>query len=297
MSDLPFLDRKRMTNLGEATAIRLRRAARPVVTDREIIDAILEVYREGKVRYLRGDAPSAATFERTRAILRAEKIIDRDEDYGRLWRVNTVHDSSADDIACLVDPTVYISHLSAMQWLGLTNRRPKELYLTRGSEHVWNTIKENILETDNCFKEFGLSLFRIHHPSVVRGRSLHIYTSKFYGKSKSMRNSFARVSSAGQTFHDMLAKPELCGGMPHVLEIFDDRATSYIQEIIGTIAASDLPIVKVRAGYVLDERLGVKDARINEWQSFAQRGGSRVLDPQKSFAPTYSEKWMLSLNV
>lgn len=297
MSDLPFIDRKRMTNLGEATAIKLRSAARPVVTDRDIINAMLEVYQEGKVRYLRGDAPSVATFTRTRTILRAEKIISRDDDYSRLWRVNTVQDASADDITCLVDPTVYISHLSAMQWLGLTNRRPKELYLTRGDDTVWNSIKEAILEAETYYEEFGLPLFRTHHPNAVRGRPLHVYTTKFFGNSISIRKSFARVSSPGQTFHDMLATPELCGGMSHVLEIFDERATSHVQEIIETITASALPIVKVRAGYILDERLGVKDARVNSWTSFAQRGGSRVLDPQKPFAPTYSEKWMLSLNV
>ena len=297
MPDLPFVDRKRMTNLGEATAIKLRGYGRPVITDREIIGALFDVYGDGKVRYLRGEAPSYATFTRTRTLLKAEKIIDRDADYGRLWRVNTIPDAAADDITCLVDPTIYVSHLSAMQWLGLTNRRPTELHLTRSNENVWNEIKNHTLAADHYFEEFHLRLLRIHHPNSVRGRPLHVYTTKHFGKSILIRKSFVRVSSPGQTFCDMLVTPELCGGMPHVLDVFDSRANDYVQDIIETVDSWEIPILKVRAGYILDERLGVHDPRISRWVNFAQRGGSRVLDPQKPFAPTYSEKWMLSLNV
>lgn len=297
MSDRPFVDRKRLTNLGEATAGKLRNAARPVVTDREIVSAMSEVYDEGKVRYLRGEAPSLAAFHRTRTLLRAEKIISKDEDYPRLWRVNTVQDAPADEISCLVDPTVYISHLSAMQRLGLTNRRPTDLYLTRGDDSVWSEIKNDALANDAIIQSFGLPLYRIRHPETVRGRRLHIHTSKYFGESIAIRKSFARVSSPGQTFADMLSTPELCGGMPHVLDIFDERAAYFTNEIIDSISSSELPIVKVRAGYILDERLGIKEPRIESWVAFAQRGGSRILDPQKPFSPHYSEKWMLSLNV
>jgi hypothetical protein len=76
-----------MTNLGEAVAIKLRKLNRPVIGDIDIIKAMQAVYAEGKVRYLRGERPSYSAFERTRSILKAEKIIDRDTDYGRFWRV------------------------------------------------------------------------------------------------------------------------------------------------------------------------------------------------------------------
>jgi predicted transcriptional regulator of viral defense system len=229
--------------------------------------------------------------------LKAEKILDRDTDYGRFWRVNTVPDRAADEIVCLLDQTVYISHLSAMQGYGLTHRRPTELHLTRAAEDYWHKVKSRLLAESPEYEEFHLRLLRIHHPRTVRGRRLSVLSTKCFGNSTELRGSYARLSSIGLTFHDMLSSPELCGGMAHVLEVFDNHALTYLEEIIAEIEGADSQIVKVRAGYLLDERLGVKDRRVERWTRFAQRGGSRILDPHKPFKPTYSEKWMISINV
>jgi predicted transcriptional regulator of viral defense system len=293
----PFVDRKRMTNLAEAVANKLRSAGRPVVADVEIIRAMEEVYGEGKVRYLRGDRPTLGAVDRSRSILKAEKFIGRDADYRRFWRVNTVPDRSADEIVCLVDQTVYISHLSAMQTYGLTNRRPTDLYLTRSDDAYWRTTRAEILQRSPEYDEFGFKLLRTHHPSSVRGRRLSTLSTKCFGRFTQLRNSFARISSIGQTFYDMLSSPELCGGMPHVLDVFEDHAPKYLEEIIENVDEGESQIVKVRAGYILEERLGVRDGKVQKWTSFAQRGGSRILDPQKPFSPAHSEKWMISINV
>lgn len=293
----PFVDRKRMTNLGEAVATRLRKLDRPVIGDIHIIKAMYDVYAEGKVRYLRGERPSYSAFERTRSILKAEKIIGRDLDYGRFWRVNTVPDRTADEIVCLLDETIYISHLSAMQGYGLTNRRPSKLHLTRSDGTYWQQVKHRMLSELSIYTEFNLPVLRTHHPHSVRGRALSISSTKHFGLSTQLRNSYARLSSIGLTFHDMLSQPTLCGGMAHVLDVFQDHALTYLEEIVTEIDRSESAIVKVRAGYLLDERLGIKDPRIERWANFAQRGGSRILDPQKPFKATYSEKWMISINV
>jgi predicted transcriptional regulator of viral defense system len=293
----PFVDRKRMTNLAEAVANKLRAAGRPVIADVDIVRAMEEVYIEGKVRYLRGERPSISAFDRTRSILKAEKIIARDNDYRRFWRLNTVPDRSADELVCLVDETVYISHLSAMQAYGLTNRRPTELHLTRSDEAYWRTARTQLLERFHQYEEFNFKLLRTHHPASVRGRRLSTLTTKCFGEFRQLRNSFARVSSIGQTFYDMLSSPELCGGMPHVLNVFEDHASTYQHEIVDQVDKGESPIVKVRAGYILEEKLGLRDDTVRSWLSWAQRGGSRVLDPQKPFGPAHSERWMISINV
>lgn len=84
--------------------------------------------------------------------------------------------------------------------------------------------------------------------------------------------------------------------MPHVLNVWKKYAEKYLEEIISTVDECDTKIVKVRAGYILDELIGNNHPDIDKWLAAAQRGSSRLLDPEKPFASKYSEKWMISLN-
>lgn len=119
------------------------------------------------------------------------------------------------------------------------------------------------------------------------------------GTMANIRDSHARITTIGQTFIDMLDRPDACGGMNHVLRVWDEHADLYVDQIVEAANQHPRPIVKIRAGYLLDERLGVAldDERIQAWTRYAQRGGSRILDPDADFSSEYSEKWMLSLNV
>jgi predicted transcriptional regulator of viral defense system len=161
------------------------------------------------------------------------------------------------------------------------------------------------MENDDVFKKddaLGLDpeivpLTAISHPPRVRRRKVELLQTVHPGESITVRGSFARVSTVGQTFSDMIETPSLCGGMIHVLDVWRTYAKTYLHEIIPAIEVHTSSIVKVRAGYILEELLSVTEPRIAAWSRFAQRGGSRLLDPSKPYAPTYSEKWMISINV
>lgn len=273
----------------------------PLVAPFELYELMRRMYQEGDRRalYLRDAAPSAAGYARLRTNLRKSGIIAPDHDYGgRMLRVIAEPDLPADEIVCLADPTCYISHLSAMQRWGLTNRTPNALMLTRPERDLAAAMLHKIMEDRMGPGETTpVPLRRITHPGIVRKREIAVHDTKAAGRWIAIRNTHARIATIGQTFLDMLQRPDTCGGMAHVLEAWQTHARTYLEAIIEAVDAAEAGIVKSRAGYILEERLGVNDRRLIRWQAFGQRGSSRKLDPSRPFAPTYSEKWMISLNV
>ena len=289
----PFADRKRMTRLGEAVAKSLRRAKRPLIEDRHIWTILIEIYRERSVGYLRGEAPALSTLNRVKDLLRAERIISRDHDYARAWRVNELPDVQADEAVCLIDEGTCISHLSAMQKFNLTERRPQTLFLTVSTNDQWRDLAEMPPQSG----EETLIRQRRHHPEFVRSRELDIFQTKNFPRTTQIKSSPVRVTDISETFLNMLEHPERCGGMSHVLDVYEQHAKSYLSQIVKRIDVSEVKLTKVRAGYIITERLGLKSPMAEDWQRFAQRGGSQRLDPKAPYKPTFSENWMLSLNV
>lgn len=289
----PFAERKRMTRLSEAVAKELRRQKRPLIEDTHLWAILLDIYKERSVGYLRGDAPTLSTLARVKNVLRAERIISRDHDYARVWRANEVPDAQADEAVCMLDEGTCVSHLSAMQKFQLSERRPQTLFVTVATNDQWREMVGLPGEQDD---EAPLRQRR-HHPQIVRTRRLDVYQTKTFPKTTQLKSSSVRVTEIGETFLDMLEQPERCGGMAHVLDVYANHAASYLPQIVSRIDRSETKLTKIRAGYILTERLGLHDVTAEAWVRFAQRGGSQRLDPKAPYRPEFSEQWMLSLNV
>ena len=228
------------------------------------------------------------------------KFIFSDSNFTNHYRVSTESNGNCDEICCLVDPFCYISHLSAMYKYGLTNRIPEIVILTTPEAKLWKKMKEDLEKKYQ--KQFDEKIQHSHikkavFPKTVRKMKIKLIESKFIHPSIEIKDSYARISDIGHTFLDMISNPELCGGMSHVIEIWKESAKTYLDEIIETIDKSSKGIIKCRAGYILDEILNTKNDRVNNWKNFAQRGGSRVLDPNSPYKSKFSENWMISINV
>ena len=139
----------------------------------------------------------------------------------------------------------------------------------------------------------------VGHPANVRGRVVRICESKAAAAGAFLKNqgSDVRLSTIGQTFLDMLQQPDLCGGMSHVLDAWEEHAETYLDEIVAAVDTATSGLVKSRAGCILEERQGLHHRGIERWKACGQRGGSRKLDPAKDFAPPFSETWMVSIQV
>lgn len=288
----PFAERKRMTRLGEAVAVLLRRQRKPIIEDIDIWEILEEIYKNKSVSYLRGDAPTSSSLSRTKLLLSAERVISRDHNYRRSWRVNELPDIPADEAVCLMDRGTCISHLSAMQIYKISERRPLQLYITVATNEQW---REMVAKT-NHGNDAPLTVRR-HHPPVVRSRKIDALQTKNFPSITQMRGSFVRATEIGQTFLDMLESPERCGGMSHVLDVFNNHAEKYLKQIVERIDRTETKLTKVRAGYIISELLGISNPTVESWSQFAQRGGSQKLDPKAVYASQFSERWMLSLNV
>jgi predicted transcriptional regulator of viral defense system len=288
----PFAERKRMTRLGEAVSVLLRRQRKPIIEDIDIWEILEEIYKNKSVSYLRGDAPTSSTLSRTKLLLSAERVISRDHNYRRSWRVNELPDIPADEAVCLMDRGTCISHLSAMQIYKISERRPLQLYITVATNEQW---REMVAKT-NHGNDAPLTVRR-HHPPVVRFRKIDALQTKNFPNITQMRGSFVRATEIGQTFLDMLESPERCGGMSHVLDVFNNHTEKYLKQIVERIDRTETKLTKVRAGYIISELLGISNPTVESWSQFAQRGGSQKLDPKAVYASQFSERWMLSLNV
>ncbi len=277
-----------------------------LVTRYGILKGLLRIYQDTAGHKLfRKEPLGKVHVQRVIGNLIATRGLISDPDYGRnVYRVLSMGDATAEEAFALVTPFGYVSHLSAMQRWGLSDRHPVALHLTLPADAVARRMAMEQMGMDfpppfdRLPVEAGVRLVNMVPPAKLRGRAVEVTKTAHPGAWLTVRGTATRLATIGQTFHDMLDRPDLCGGMAHVRDVWRDHAPTYLPEIIRVIEADGSPITKVRAGYLLDEALGLTgDARIQGWLAHAQRGGSRVLDPSQPFAPTYSEKWMLSINV
>jgi predicted transcriptional regulator of viral defense system len=248
-------------------------------------------------------APADWDARRFRNLLRGlstRSAIAQDADFNSgIWRViQSTRAGSAEEAACVADPFCYVSHLSAMQRYGLTERSPDALHITRPTRPLWNKMRDDKVAADPFADEEAAALFIRHGiGDTLRRRPVVIHETRYPATPVEIRGERTRISGIGRTFIDMLTHPDLCGGMRHVLDVWLRSAEAWTEEIIPAVEATASKIDKVRAGYILQEELGMTDPRIQAWQTFAQRGGSRKLDPEAPYAPSFSETWMISLNV
>jgi predicted transcriptional regulator of viral defense system len=302
-----FAPNVQRTRLAEAVLAEIEQDRCAVVTAYAMFQVLRVILATGDKQrlFLRPNVFPVEYLRRVTKNLLDSRGIETDSDYGRsVYRVVSIGESTAEEVCALANPFGYISHLSAMQRWGLTERRPEALYLSMPPAGAAGPLIEERMKADygQPFADFrrgeAVKLHFIRHPSVVRGRKLSVYNTKRLGRWVQVGGEHARLATNGQTFLDMLEAPQHCGGMAHVLDVWQRHARAFTEEIIDTVDEFGEPIHKVRAGYIFDEvlRLG-EDRRVQDWIKFAQRGSSRVLDPSKGFSSTYSEKWMLSTNV
>lgn len=296
------------TPLIKALSLSIAATSLPIITLYQVSVLLCELYstkmsQGTQVNIRRLNFPDRAyLFKQIRSldqlgILQPNKNFPHKGVYG----IFGVHTISPEEIICMVDPFAYISHLSAMEYHGLTDRFSNDIFYSTPPPKDWNVFAQKKMEKDckNFLDEYlnsGLPhLVKITFPKLNK-RPLRKYSSVHQGAFKSIRNRHLRVSTMGRTFLDMLREPRFCGGINHVIDIFKKYGPQYKDLIVSEFDRHGNLIEKTRAGFILEEYCKIKNPKIETWALKVQRGGSRKLDPYSEYSPNYSERWCLSLN-
>lgn len=281
----------------------------PVVTDYQIAVFLFRAYKDRKYK----DIPVKSSASSLSRDIFKKKIVQfcttgvlsyhRSFSGNRVYSIMGKRGFDPGDIACAVDPFAYVSHLSAMDYHGLTNRIPSTLYISSPNPKLWSEFAQQKMEKDlgdqlQEYIESGLpKLLRIAKNKIDK-TPLSLHCSSHLGAFKLVRGRSIRVSTLGRTFLDMVREPSLCGGIRHCIDVYKEHGALYKSLIIDELNQHGTQIEKSRVGYILEEVVGtVGDPSLKEWARHVQRGGSRKLDPASEYEPIYSERWCISINV
>lgn len=246
--------------------------------------------------------PDRATYESMVADLIAQGLLTPDSPAPGSFLIGGQTLNDAEAIMCALDPFCALSHLTAMAYHGLTDRLPTTVFISTPRPTEWRARATARMQRDlgddlDAYRRRRLpalvppTVERIGQRPVVR----HIGSR--LGGVVHDPNRPVRVTNLGRTFLDMVRRPDLCGGIRHVRSVFQEHAETYLRPLLSEIDTHGTKIDKVRAGYLLDEVCDLEHATIDGWQAFAQRGGSRKLDPQAPYdGEHFSERWALSIN-
>ncbi len=226
--------------------------------------------------------------------------LPRDTEFASAIFVAGEGDAAA--VMMAADPFCYLSHASALAHHGLSHQEGPDLQVSTPERGMWAAWARALMSAALDFDiadadedDLPFPLIRPRPGASIRGRALHRHETGF--PVTPVSDGAVRTAPVGATFRDTLDAPAWCGGIAAVISIWRHHARDHLEAIIAAIDESREKIVRVRAGYLLEEVLGIADPRIETWLADAQRGSSRKLDSASPYASRFSARWMLSINL
>lgn len=207
---------------------------------------------------------------------------------------------TAQQFLCSINPFCYLAYLSAMEWHGITDRMPHTVQAITCSPSTYRELVQKQIETDlpNATNTYQLVVPRVTKIPSFDGKKFHLHQSSSYRQPREIYNSGGvKVASLGETFLDMLRKPNLCGGFEHVIDVYKEFSEANLALIVKAVDKKGNSMDKARAGYILEEVCGLSHRTIDKWKKNVQRGGSRRLVPDNEYKDVYSETWCISINI
>lgn len=273
---------------------------KPIASRYELIRYLYQLYQdrsfEGvQIGKIAASSPDARVINRNIQDLAKQGLIYKIENVD-VYALSSFSEPTPQQILCTLNPFCYLSHFSAMEWHGITDRIPKVLHATTCTAEIFNLLAKQQQELD--FEGVAPAVIQRVKTQKISGRRIEFHGKKSFSNVREQSGSGGvRVSSLGRTYLEMLKEPEWCGGFGHVLSVFEEYAQNDLPLIVREIDKHGNSMDKARAGYILEERMGLSHTAIQKWKDKVQRGGSRKLVASEPYVNIYSEAWCISINL
>ncbi|MGR3979168.1 hypothetical protein FW754_16210 [Acinetobacter sp. 1207_04] len=218
-------------------------------------------------------------------------------------------------------PLGFLSHLTAMNLYSIGNTQTTGIYLTCPARKDWKTLC--LKEIKKRFKKFDVADSITNEYIEINGLILSTQsildpyphqnvleeagstkTIIVINKKKLVESEWwnqCHVQNVVDLYLDMLRTPQYCGGISHVLTIYQSsllKDPELLQEILISITKNGSIIDRARFGYIFDKILLIKSPQIDLWKEEQKdkRGSSRKLFSNFEFDSFFDEEWNLSIN-
>jgi hypothetical protein len=297
--------------LQSAIALFINEKTEPAISKYEISRQIFYCYKTKKFKNLplnlKKECPSVQDINQVLSLLLENGVLycekhDEINTKKNHFFITGRGNSQKSEFCCSLDPFCYVSHASAMEHYGITDRIFRDITITTHDFNNWKMRSRQKMKSDlgvyyDEYMQNSLPVLCFPKLKKVKKANVVIFRTKSHGNFRILKDINVRISTIGRTFFDMLREPHLCGGIDHVIEMYSEHAERYLDLIIDEFDRHGGPADKVRCGFILDKIINVTSERISAWKIFKQRGGSRKLDPSHEYSPKYSADWDISINV
>ncbi len=183
----------------------------------------------------------------------------------------------------LVRPAA-ISHWSALHHHGLTDQPPPSVFVTTTTGTAIPRDRHQPVATQ------GLTV------AGVKYRFVQIKPDRFFGMKKVwVGEAQVAMTDRERTLVDGLSMPQLCGGLPEVLQAFDVHASTLnIPRIVEYALRLEAAIAK-RLGWVLAQH-GISSEQLQPLLDIPVKGFRR-LDPTGPRFGAYNKLWRIQENL
>ena len=195
-----------------------------------------------------------------------------------------------------LNPYSALSHLSALTFHGLTDDLPKG-FVVSVSADTYGALRPIGTRPSDWD---GIPQPSVRKPARILGRPVQwrrIQPERFFGIAEYQPLGYPlRYTTIERTLIDGLQDPDLSGGIANVLRAWVlARNRINVDVLVHDAERFGVGILRQRIGYILDQ-IGLRHRTVDQWRELSKRGGSSRLVASEPFAPSFDERWNLSLN-